>query len=97
MTREAAGERPSDAAAALRPEALDVFTAMRRRRMHRLFTDEPLEESELERLVYAAGRAPVARDGIRHLVVVTDPRLVATLRELCPGFINNAPAVIAIC
>jgi nitroreductase len=70
---------------------------MRRRRMHRLFTDEPLEESELERLVYAAGRAPVARDGIRHLVVVTDGRLLATLRELCPGFVNNAPAAIAIC
>lgn len=74
-----------------------VFEAMRRRRMHRVFTSELPDADVLERLVYAAGRAQVARPGIRHLIVVTDPRLVRTVRHACPGFVNNAPAVIVIC
>lgn len=74
-----------------------VFEAMRLRRMHRVFTSEPPSADVLDRLVYAAGRAQVARPGIRHLIVVTDPRLLRTVRNACPGFVNNAPAVIVIC
>lgn len=65
--------------------------------MHRAFTDEPVSDEDLTQLVYAAGRAPVARPDIRHLVVVTNPRLMRTVRQACPGFINNAPALIAVC
>jgi nitroreductase len=79
------------------PKSMDVFEAMRRRRMHRLFTDEPVSRQLLEKLVYAASRAQAARAGMRHLLVVSDRRLVATLRQMCPGFINNAPAAIVIC
>ena len=78
-------------------EPMDVFEAMRRRRMHRLFTDEPVSRELLEKLVYAAGRAQVARADIRHLVVVTDLRRVTTLRQMCPGFLANSPAAIVIC
>ena len=77
--------------------AAGVFEAMRRRRMHRVFTSDPVDEATLERLVHAAGRAQVARPGIRHLIVVTDPRLVRILRQACPGFVNNAPAIVVIC
>jgi nitroreductase len=76
---------------------MDLFEVMRRRRMHRLFTDEPVERALLERMVYAAGRAQTARAGIRHLVVVDDRRLVQTIRQVCPGFVNNAPALVAVC
>ena len=74
-----------------------VFEAMRRRRMHRDFRPEPPDRATLDRLVYAAGRAQVARPGIRHLIVITDPRIVHTLRQACPGFVNNAPVAIAVC
>ena len=70
---------------------------MRRRRMHRVFTSDPVDDDILDQLVYAAGRAQVARPGIRHLIVVTDPRLVRPVRQACPGFVNNAPAIIVIC
>ena len=62
-----------------------------------MFTSDPLDDETLESLVYAAGRAQVARPGIRHLIVVTDPRLVRTVRQACPGFVNNAQAIIVIC
>ena len=77
--------------------ARSVFEAMRKRRMFRVFTADPVDEEVLERLVYAAGRAQVARPGIRHLIVVTDDRIVETVRHACPGFVNNAPAIIVIC
>jgi nitroreductase len=75
---------------------MDVFTAMEKRRMHRLFTDEPVDVELLSKLVYAAGRAPVARANIRQLIVVTDERLMKTVRQACPGFVNNAPALILV-
>ena len=81
---------------AQRPE-MDVWETMRKRRMHRTFLPDPVDESLLEALVYAAGRAPVARPAIRHLIVVTDERLLRTVRQACPGFINNAPALIVVC
>ena len=78
-------------------EPMDVFEAMRRRRMHRVFTDEPVSRELLDKLVYAAGRAQTARAGMRQLIVVNDRRIVWTLRQMCPGFIANAPAAIVIC
>jgi nitroreductase len=76
---------------------VDLFTAMRKRRMHRAFAPDPVPRELLEQLVYAAGRAATARAGIRHLIVVDDPGLMATFRQVCPGFVNNAPNAIAIC
>jgi nitroreductase len=78
-------------------EALPVFDAMRKRRMHREFTDQPVSRRALDQLVYAAGRAQAVRADIRHLIVVDDRRLVRTMRQACPGLIANAPALIAIC
>ncbi|HKP18622.1 MAG TPA: nitroreductase family protein [Gaiellaceae bacterium] len=76
---------------------MDVFDTMRTRRMYRHFLPEPPDEALLERLVYAAGRAPVAREGLRHLVVVSEPATMAAIRLVAPGFYNDAPGLIAVC
>lgn len=76
---------------------MDLFTAMRRRRMHRAFTPDPVSPELMEKLVWAAWRGAAARAGVRHFVVIDEPVLLKTLREACPGFINNASAAIAIC
>lgn len=76
---------------------MDVFEAMRKRRMYRHFVQEPVAEELLEKLVYAAGRAPVVREGVRHLVVVTEAATMAAIRLVAPGFYNDAPALIAVC
>lgn len=76
---------------------MDVFEAMRKRRMYRQFLWEPVSEDVVEQLVYAAGRAPTSRSGIRHFVVVTDRATVEAIRMVAPGFRNDAPALIAIC
>lgn len=66
--------------------------------MHRLFTPDPPDEESLARLVWAATRAPMGgNELVRRLVVVTDPALVKTVRQVTPSFLANASAVILIC
>lgn len=76
---------------------LSIGTAMRRRRMHRVFEDKPVPREVLEKLAWAATRAQQARSGCRHLVVVDDPTTMDLARKVLPGFINNAPAMIVHC
>lgn len=76
---------------------LDVVDAMRRRRMHRSFEDRPVPKDVLDELAWAARRAQQARSGCRHIVVVDDPTLMAAARQVLPGFINNAPAMVVHC
>ena len=77
---------------------MDVFEALRKRRMHRAFTDQPVAEEALDRLVWAATRAPMGgNELVRRIVVVADPRVVKTVRQVTPSFLANAAAIIVVC
>jgi nitroreductase len=77
---------------------MDVFEAMRRRRMHRRFTDEPVSEEVLARLVESAALAPMGgNELVRRLIVVSDPRLVKTVRDVTPSMLANPVAILVIC
>jgi nitroreductase len=66
--------------------------------MHRTFSAEAVTDDELAQLVWAGGHAPLAgNSATRRFVIVSDPRIVATLREVMPSFISNARACIVIC
>lgn len=66
--------------------------------MHRAFAPEPVEEGTLDRIVWAATRAPMGgAELVRRLVVVSDPAMVRTVRQVTPSFLANAPAVILVC
>jgi hypothetical protein len=55
-------------------------------------------EEALARLAWAAGRAPMGgAELVRRILVVTEPNLVRTVRQVTPSFLANAPAVIIIC
>ncbi len=77
---------------------MDVLESIRKRRFHRSFTSEPVDEESLARLVWAAGRAPMGgAELVRRILVVTDPDLMRTVRQVTPSFLANSPAVIVIC
>jgi nitroreductase len=77
---------------------VNVLDAVRRRRMHRSFSEDLVTDDELARLAWAGGCAPLAgNSATRRFVIVSDPRLVATLREVMPSFISNARACIVVC
>jgi len=77
---------------------MDVLESIRKRRFHRSFTAAPVDDASLARLVWAAGRAPMGgNELVRRIVVVTDPAIMRTVRQVTPSFLANAPAVIVIC
>src|SRR5919204_3320248 len=77
---------------------MDVLESIRKRRFHRSFTGESVGEEALARLAWAAGRAPMGgAELVRRILVVTEPNLVRTVRQVTPSFLANAPAVIIIC
>jgi nitroreductase len=76
---------------------IDVFEAMRRRRMHRYFDPSPLDEQTLRTFAWAATRAPAGgNQPSRYLLVVRDPRLVKTVVEVTPSYIGTLPAAIIV-
>jgi nitroreductase len=78
--------------------AAAVLEAVRHRRMHRRFSGEPVAPNDVRAVVEAATRAPMAGNQLlRRLVVVTEPALLKTLREVTPGFTANPRVVLAIC
>lgn len=76
--------------------SVDLIDAVRRRRMHRRFDARPIPRPVLACLAWAAGRAQSARPGARTVIVVDDPGLMRTARDVLPGYTNNSPAMIVI-
>jgi nitroreductase len=87
---------------------MDFTEVIRKRRMVRNFTDEPVPDAVIERIVAAGQRAPSAgfSQGISY-VVVTDPDTRRAIGEIAgeegyveagfDPFISGAPVQIVIC
>lgn len=87
----------STSVAGIETHPVEVAEGMRRRRMHREFEDRPVPRAVLERMAWSATRAQQARSGVRHIVIVDDPDLMTVARQVLPGFVNNAPAMLVHC
>lgn len=75
-----------------------VLGAIRRRRVTRAMTDEPVSREQVETILDAARWAPTA--GNRHLqrfVATTDPATLRVLRMVSPGMIPRPAAAIVVC
>ncbi len=77
---------------------MDVREALRRRRMHRAFSSDPVSDEALAELTWAATRAPMGgNELVRRIVVVCDPAAVRTVREVTPSFLADSQAILLIC
>jgi len=66
--------------------------------MCRHFDPTPVEREKIEKLVYAASRAPQGGNmPVRELVVVDSPKFMKLLRGVTPSFLANAPIAFVIC
>lgn len=77
---------------------MELAEALRRRSMCRSFDSTPVEREKLERLIYAASRAPQGGNmPVREYILIDDPKQVKLLRGVTPSFLANAPAALVIC
>jgi nitroreductase len=68
---------------------------MRRRRMHRSFDSEPLDDRTLKTLAWSATRAPSGgNQSSRYVLIARDPRLVRTIIDVTPSYNGTTPAAI---
>jgi nitroreductase len=79
---------------------LDVFEAIKNRRSVRAFTNEPVSDAKVKKLIDAATWAPSAGN-IQpwEFVVVRDPEIKRGLCEAAgnQNFVEEAPVVIVVC
>lgn len=76
---------------------MELFDALRKRRACRLYKPEAVPDELLDKLVYAAQRAPTGGNTpYRHLIVVKNPRTVKMIQQVAPGFFGNPPAALVI-
>lgn len=76
---------------------MDVFEALAKKRACRQYSKEPVSREHLEKIVYAAGRAPTASNRpYRHCIVIDDPRVIRAIREISPSLLADPPVLIII-
>jgi nitroreductase len=79
-------------------KATDLFDVMKRRRACRSFVPKPIPNELLEKIVYAAHRAPTGGNiPYRFVVVVKDPVQLRMLKAASPGYFGESTAAIVIC
>lgn len=74
-----------------------VFDVIKRRRVTRSFTPEPVDDALLGQLVAAARWASNASNRHIHKFLITrDPRRISMIRAFAPGLLAEPPALIVI-
>lgn len=91
---------PSESYDDLEHDPLDVLKAIKNRRSVRAFSNQPVSDEEVEKLIDAARWAPSAGN-IQpwEFIVIRDPKIKHGLCEaaLDQTFIEEAPVVIVVC
>lgn len=68
-----------------------------RRRTCRQFLPEPLEAPTVDRLLFAAGRAPTASNvPYREVIVVDDPAVIRAVKQIHPAMLGTPPVLLVI-
>jgi nitroreductase len=76
---------------------MELFEALARRRACRSFRDKPVPRELIEKLTYAAKRAPTACNApYRHVLVVDDPRVIKGVKLMSPSLLANPPVLLLI-
>lgn len=75
-----------------------LFDLLRKRHACRHFEHRPVPDGILEKLVYAAHRAPTAGNApYRFVIVVKDPTTLRMIRLVSPGFFGDCSAAVFVC
>ena len=76
---------------------MDVFEALRRRRVHRTFDTRQVPRDVVSKLLFAGGKAPTGANlPYRGFIVVDKKDTIVAIKKISPGFPGISPLVIVI-
>lgn len=76
---------------------MDLFEALKLKKACREYTKERVAQADVDKLVYALGRAPTASNRpYRHCIVVDDPAVIRAIRQISPSLLADPPLLIII-
>ncbi len=76
---------------------MELGETLSRRRTTRHFLANPVGSEAVERLLYAAGRAPTASNvPYREVIVVDDPRVIRAVKQIHPAMLGTPPLLLVI-
>lgn len=79
-------------------KATDLFEVLKKRRACRSFVPKPIPDEVLDKVIYAAHRAPTGGNiPYRFVVVVKDPVQLRMLKAAAPGYFGESTAAIVVC
>jgi len=76
---------------------MEFVDTLAKRRTCREFGKKPVPKEIVDKLVYAASRAPTACNlPYRHLMVIDDPRVIKAIRQVSPSLLADPPLLILV-
>jgi len=76
---------------------MELFQALAKRRACREFSEDNVPKEMIDKLIYAASRAPTASNiPYRHVIVIDDPKVIRSVRQISPSLLANPPALFVI-
>jgi len=76
---------------------LELESALQERRACRNFKQDKVPKSLVNKLIYAASRAPTASNiPCRHFIIVDDPKIIKSIKQISPSLLANPPMLFVI-
>ena len=73
---------------------MDLFEVLKKKKACREYTREQVAQTDVDKLVYALGRAPTASNRpYRHCIVVDDPAVIRAIRQISPSLLADPSLV----
>ncbi|MHB8589840.1 MAG: nitroreductase family protein [Candidatus Dormibacteraceae bacterium] len=76
---------------------MELLEALAKRRTCRQFLSEPLDPGAVDRLLFAASRAPTASNvPYREVIVVDDPAVIRAVKQIHPAMLGTPSVLLVI-
>ncbi|MFI5421463.1 MAG: nitroreductase family protein [Nitrososphaerales archaeon] len=76
---------------------MDLHQALAKRKATREYKRDPVPLEVVEKLCYAASRAPTACNApYRHVIAIDDPRIIKSIQLVSPSLLANPPLLLVI-
>ena len=76
---------------------MEFFDVLSKKRACRDFTDDLVPKETIDKILFAAKRAPTASNiPYRHFIMIDDKKVIRAVQEISPSFLANPPIILIV-